>query len=172
MRKSFLLLLGSIMIAGIAFVTVSCEKDEDPAYVGKWAINSTEEIDGTTYDYRQVLDLKAGSFTSSEEIKINNTWKTASKIQGTVVEKSGKFTIHFAKIGFSTFGLDGMPTGTVVMYNEGSTEYGQLLEMMGMPSTFDAFYTITGNELKMEMDLNQDGDATDEDEGYQIFVKL
>jgi hypothetical protein len=72
----------------------------------------------------------------------------------------------------STFGLDGMPTGTVLMYNEGSTEYNQLLDMMGMPATFDAFYTVTGNELKMEMDLNQDGDATDEDEGYQMFVKL
>jgi hypothetical protein len=172
MRKSFLLLMGSIMIAGIALVNVSCEKDEDPAYVGKWAINSTEDIDGTTYDYRQVLDLKEGSFTSTEEIKINNVWKTVSKIQGTVVEKSGKFTIHFAKIGFSTFGLDGMPTGSVVMYNEGSTEYGQLLEMMGMPATFDAFFTVTGNELKMELDLNQDGDATDPEEGYQTFVKL
>lgn len=173
MKKNLTLRSILLACAGVLLLLPSCSKDSNsPAWATKWVLYDTETFNNATYDTRQLLDLHETSFVSSNDVNLDGTWKTFARMEGTLKETSGKFSLHVSKLGMSSFDLNGLPTGQVTMYNSGTSEFNQILDMMGMPEEFDAYYTLSGNSIVLSLDLNLDGDTTDADEGNQTFVKL
>jgi hypothetical protein len=87
------------------------------------------------------------------------------KLGGLLSVSGSSMTIKATEIGVSSFDMmTGLPTGSITVYKEGSSQFENVFSQSGQPRTQKAEYSITGNKMTVKTDNNNDGDYTDEDE--------
>ncbi len=157
----------------LAVVAVACKKDEDdPDYVGKWYQTYTER--GLTF--KQLLTLKKNSFEML--IQIQNPTNPGSYIdymgqKGTFTVQNDILTVTLTSIGIAQINpLTFMPVGDMVYYNAGTSEFNNVLQQAGFDEpTFNAKYAVSGNELTLTIDFNNNGSFDDDADESEVFIR-
>lgn len=159
-----------IFIAAFIF---ACKKDEeDPDYVGTWYQTYSER--GLTF--KQLLTLKKTSFEML--IQLQNPLNQENYIdymgqKGTFKVQDNILTITLTSIGITeTNSTTYMPTGNIVYYNTGSDEFDNMLQQAGFDDpTFKARYAVSGNELTLQIDFNNNGSFDDDVDTTEVFIR-
>ena len=66
--------------------------------------------------------------------------------------------------------VSGGPTGTIIYYQEGTTEFSNILIEMEMKQDYTALYSISNNSMTLKADNNNNGSYDDLDE-VNIYTK-
>ena len=163
--------------AGIFIVFVlafaSCTKEKTPAYVGNWAMLGTTELGDSVVQTKGALTLNENSFTYVMKVKTSSSsvWIDYMGQKGTLKVTGDSISIHFTQLGVSAISENtGLPTGVITYISEGSAGFSEILAAMDLPAGFKGTYSITGNELTLNLDINGDGDTNDPGE-TQIYIR-
>jgi hypothetical protein len=152
----------------------ACKKDEDnPDYVGTWVATGTLTEDTLILEMKDVMTFSKNTFSDIWQIKDpdTNEWIDFFGLKGTISLSGNIMNVTIKEIGMSTFDMiSGMPTGNIVYYNDSQNQFSTLISQSGMAATFESEYTITGNNLTLRTDNNDDGDYNDENE-VTIYTK-
>ncbi len=77
-------------------------------------------------------------------------------------------SIGMAEINQTTF----MPVGNIVYYNTGTTEFNNMLQQAGIDDPiFKARYSVSGNELTLQLDFNNNGSFDDDVDETEVFIR-
>lgn len=158
-----------LMLTALLIFSSSCKKDDEVTsdYVGTWiAVESIPTASGYT-SIRDVMTFTENSVIDLIQFPGGSTdqWIDYMNLKGLVSVSGNMMTVTIAEIGISSLNaVTGMPTGTIVSYKEGSTEFENILRLSGQSKTFKSEYNVSGNKLTIKTDNNNDGDYLDEDE--------
>jgi hypothetical protein len=129
----------------------SCQKDEEttPDYVGTWTRSETITEEGVTVDFKTTLTLTASKYTELVQMKTGEKFLDLIKITGALSVSGDVMTIDLQSIAVTSYSITGMPTGTLVTYNENSAEFNQFLSLFEIDKTQTASYTVVGKTLNV-----------------------
>jgi hypothetical protein len=160
-RKSALLL--SLFIV----VFSSCSKKDNepnPDYVGTWVALQTITQDGETMQFKDIMTFTKDGFNDRGQVYDVSTSKYIDyvKLNGTMTISGAVMNISITEIGVSSVDpISGAPTGIIVMYKEGTSQYDLIFSQTGQPKTFISEFSVDGPILTLKTDNNDDGDYTD-----------
>lgn len=159
------------LLAIVSFVLVfvsSCKKDEvDPAYVGTWVASESYTEDGVTIEMKDQMTFTKNSFVNLAKLKnpLTNVWIDMVGMKGDISVSGDEMQVVINEFGYTAIDLiSEMPTGNIVYYKEGDSEFTALLAEMEMTRSFKSEFVITSNKLTLKTDNNEDGDYNDVDE--------
>lgn len=148
----------------------SCKKDAPensnaPNYVGTWIYTGpiSEEEFGDLL-FKDIMTLSANSFTDLMQVQLStDSWVDFFYLKGSMSVKANIMSFTVAEIGFTSLDeLTEFPTGVMTSYNTGSTEFNELLSDLGHSNkTFISEFSVSGNQLTLMTDKNEDGDYLD-----------
>ncbi len=160
---------GLLIISLFVFSLLSsCKKDNvNPDYVGTWVATGTINLSNMTMDYKDVITFSTSSFEDIGKVKnpVTSAWLDFVGLKGSMTVNGNVMDITLTDAGITTFdAVTGLPTGTLVYYKDNQSEFSTILTQSGMKKTFQSEYSISGNNLTLKTDLNNDGDYTDANE--------
>ncbi len=168
-RYSMLLVFTTVAL--VAFY--GCDKDDDNDeprdYVGQWVTVRTIETDEGDLEVQDVINFTANGFTevASIEDPLSEEWVDLIGRKGEFTVSSGLMNVTLTEAGFSELDeVTGFPTGEIVNYEDGTDEFDELLEEFEMIPSYKAKYTVSGDNLTLKSDNNNNGSYDDEDEVY------
>ena len=169
LSKSFLL------ISVFVILFSSCKKNDEvnPDYVGTWSAIETMTESGVSMQYKDIITFSKGGFNDLGQLYDASTSKYIDyvKLNGTISVSGTTMNVKITEIGVSSFDMiSGKPTGTIVTYKEGSSQYESLFTTTGQPKSFKSEYSVSGNKMTIKTDNNNDGDYTDANE-TTIYTK-
>ena len=149
----------------IVFVLSSCSKDDtvNPEYVGTWS--ATSESSGT--QVKDNITFTKDGFTEIGQLYNTTTskWINYMKSTGSISITGTTMTVTYKGIGISAVDpISGYPTGSITMYNTGSTEFQSIMSSSGQTTSFVSQYSVSGNQLTLMTDNNGNGTYTDSGE--------
>lgn len=166
-----------LFIAASILTVSSCKKDDDDDnkqtdYVGIWATEETVPTDEGSITIKDVITFSENSFTEVAKVKDPSTdkWVDLLGRKGSINANTGEMNVTLTEAGATTVDIKGEPTGVLVYYKDGTSEFAELLLEMEMSKNYKAKYTISGNSLTLKADNNNNGSFDDEDEVH-IFTK-
>jgi hypothetical protein len=163
-----------LMVSIFALMISSCKKDDpDPEYVGTWAATQAIFNEDVILQIRDIMTFTKDSFTDLTQVLDESTGEYIDyfKIFGTLTVEESIMHIDIDEIGLSSVDLlSGKPTGTIVMYKEGTPQFDNIFTQTGQSQTFGFEYSISGNTMTVYSDYNSDGDYLDEDEAI-VYTK-
>jgi hypothetical protein len=146
----------------------SCKKDGDvnPDYVGTWISYEIVTEDGITMNIKDIMTFTKEGFNDLGQIYYPSEGKymDVTKMYGTISVNGNIMNVKITEIGISRLNMNEIPTGTIVTYKEGSSQYNQLFIQTGQPKSFESEYVVLGNKMTIKTDNNNDGDYTDANE--------
>ncbi|MBW8331944.1 MAG: hypothetical protein K0M40_07980 [Prolixibacteraceae bacterium] len=165
----------AIVLTVLVVFCSSCEKDDEVVsdYVGTWvaevsiptASGYTSLRDVMTFSENSVIDLIQIPGGSADK------WIDYMNLKGSISVSGNMMTVTIAEIGISSVDpVTGMPTGTIIGYKEGSSEFEAILSQSEQSKTFESEYSVLGDKLTMKTDNNDDGDYLDGDE-VTVYTK-
>jgi len=163
------------LLSIVIIFSSSCKKDDEvtPDYAGTWinvesiptATGFTAIRDVMIFTENEVTDIIQFPGGSAEQ------WIDFMNLKGSISVSGNLMTVTIAELGISSLNaISGMPTGTIVSYKEGTTEFDAILSQSGQSKTFKSEYSVAGDKLTLKTDNNEDGDYLDEDE-VTIYTK-
>lgn len=159
----------------IFVLMISCEKDEDnPDYVGKWAVTSSISFDDQIMGYQDIYTFSKSSFSELQQLKDpdTNEWIDLFGLKGSISSDGYLLNFTVNQIGLSTADrITGMPTGNMVYYTDGQVGFSTLMSDLGMEKIFKVEYNVSGNTMTLLYDYNGDEDYNDEGE-MVIYLKI
>ena len=167
MMKNFKWLTKSFLMISVFFVfSSSCKKENtiNPDYVGTWSIvdaNSQGE------QYKDNITFSKDGFLELGQLYGVSTNKYIDyiKLKGTISVNGSRMSFKVTEIGATSFDYNtGKPTGIIVSYKEGSSQFDNLILQTQQIKSFDLEYNVLGNKLSIMSDHNNDGDYTDANE--------
>jgi hypothetical protein len=154
-----------LLIFTFVILFSSCRKDTvNPDYVGKWSAIEIFTENGVSIQYKDIMTFSTGGFNDLGQLYDASTSKFIDYIElnGTISVSGTTMSVMITEIGFSSFDMiSGKPTGTIVSYKEGSSQFESLITQSGQPKSFTSEYSVSGNEMTIKTDNNNDGDYTD-----------
>lgn len=168
LSKSFLLMFLFVILFS------SCKKDEvDPDYVGTWSATGTLTEDGISTQIKDNMIFSRSGFTELVQVYDATTSKYIDyiKLIGTLTVTATTMNITVTEIGISSFDIiSGKPTGTIATYKDGTSQFNTLFAQTGLSKTFKSEYSVSGNQITIKTDNNNDGDYLDVDE-VSVYTK-
>jgi hypothetical protein len=165
------------MLASAAFVFVtSCEKDDKedsvPAFIGKWSRVETIPVEDFTLDVKDIVTFTARSFTNLGQVKNpeTNTWIDLMGLKANISVDKNKIDVTVKEVGLSELDLDGMPTGDITYYSDEDMEFEAILAEVELEQHFLGEYSVSGDQLTLKSDDNNDGDFNDEGE-IEVYTR-
>lgn len=163
----------AIMAVGMVFIS-SCKDDEPvlPDYAGTWVTVETVASNGK---YVQVKDIRTFTETSYTELVqkqlSDNNWIDYVSVKGTLSVFGDMMTVTVTEMGASSYSMvTNLPTGVITYYKKGTSEFDVLVSQMDQPKTFESKFSVSGNKMIIQTDLNSDGDYLDEME-TSVYTK-
>jgi len=159
----------SIIVISIFAATISsCKKDDpDPEYVGSWATTQAVFNEDVILQIKNIMTFTTDSYTDLTQVldEATNEYIDYFKLFGALTVDESIMHIDIDEIGLSSVDvLSGKPTGTIVMYKEGTPQFDNIFSQTGQSQTFGFEFSISGNTMTVYSDYNSDGDYLDEDE--------
>jgi hypothetical protein len=146
MKKKLLFLLLAVFVVGF----MSCEKDEDPDYVGKWTSTATEG----EMTLKDVLTLTEDTFEDIISVEVlTDIWVEFMGVKGTMKVAGNSVKLMANSVG--AVDDENMDT-ELVWYDSGTDDFNELVEVFG-GTELSGEYEVNGNELTLKTDLNNDG---------------
>lgn len=155
-----------LLFTAITVLVSSCEKDDDevPAYVGTWQNISMFDEDNMI-QMKETLILKENSFSALGEVNFDGEWIDYVKLAGSLNVSGTSMTLTIKELGISSFDMiTGYPTGQIVTYKEGTAQFELIMGESGQEQIMSSEYSVSGENLSVKEDFNEDGDFNDEDE--------
>jgi hypothetical protein len=161
------------LLISVFILLLSCDKGDDvnPDYVGTWSAFEVVTEDGITLNIKDIMTFTKEGFSDLGQIYYASASKYIDfiKMNGTISVSGNIMNVKITEIGVSLIDMTGMPTGTIVTYKEGSSQYDKLLVQTGQPKSFKSEYVVLGNKMTIKTDSNNDGDYTD---AYETTVYI
>jgi len=163
-----------LMVSIITVMISSCKKDDpDPEYVGSWAATQAIFTEDAILQIRDIMTFTKDSYTDVAQIfdESTNEYIDYLKLIGTLTVDETIMHIDINEVGLSSVDLlSGKPTGTIVMYKEGTPQFDNIFSQTGQTQTFGFEFSISENTMTIYSDYNGDGDYNDEDEAI-VYTK-
>ena len=163
-----------VTVAVILIHVTSCRKDEKadkPAdYVGTWICDKTVDSEDGSFVIRDVVTFSKNSFTEVAKIQdTDGNWLSIIGRKGNFTPGDGKMDVSLTEAGMTGFDSNGNPTGNIVYYKAGTSEFSDVLVEMEMSQHYKAQYSVAGSSLTLTADTNDNGSYDDED--VYVFAK-
>lgn len=163
-----------VLFAAILLLVSSCKEDdpEVPAYVGKWQAFTTFDEEGAIPG-KETMTLTESSFSVIAQVSLaSGEWTDYIKVGGLLNVSGSTMTLEIKELGFSSFDiLTGLPTGQIVSYKEGTSQFETIMQKSGQERKITSEFTVSGDILSVNEDLNNDGDVTDQGE-MTIYTRV
>ncbi|HLN73282.1 MAG: hypothetical protein ACM3O8_04675 [Methylococcaceae bacterium] len=163
----------AFVAVGMVFIS-SCKKDDPvlPDYAGTWVTVETVASNGK---YVQVKDIRTFTQTSFTELVqkqlTSDTWTDYASVKGTLSVYGDVMNVTVTEMGASSYSMvTNLPTGVISYYKKGTSEFDVLIAQMDQPKTFESKFSVSGNKMIIQTDLNSDGDYLDEME-TSVYTK-
>lgn len=174
MRSRRLMMLASMLILSF-IVSTSCKKEEEvlPEYVGTWFAIQPLDNFGVFTQYKDIVTFTVDGYSDLGQMynSTTNKWVDYQLVAGSFTISGTIVNVLVEEMGVTTFEtLTNLPTGSITTYKEGDPLFDKLLLQVKQSKSYMAEYTVTGNELVMQTDHNEDGDYLDERETI-IFTR-
>jgi len=171
MNKLIFSMKSFLFFTFIVLVLSSCSKDDtvNPDYVGTWS--ASMESSGT--QVKDNITFTKDGFSEVEQLYNPTTskWINYMKASGSISITGTTMTVTYKGIGISTVDpITGYPTGSITMYNFGSTEFQSIMSSSGQTNSFVSQYSVSGNQLTLMTDNNGNGTYTDSGE-TSVYTK-
>src|SRR4030043_1619742 len=104
-KKSFDHLRLFLIPVSIFILILSCEKDEEnPDYVGKWAMTATISVDNRIMGYKDILTFSTNTFSEIQQLKDpdTNEWIAFLGIKGSISVDGYIISYTITEIGVSS----------------------------------------------------------------------
>lgn len=154
-----------LLIAMPVIVLWSCKNNEEvnADYVGTWSAQVTVADDANSIQCKDKITFTPSGFSDLIQVYNPSTDKYIDyqKLNGTMSVNNSILNLKVSEIGISTFDVTGYPTGSIIMYKEGSNVFDLLFLQTDKTPTFKSEYSVSGNQLTLKTDNNLDGDYTD-----------
>lgn len=167
--------LQSFLLLFILVVLVpSCDKDEEetPDYLGTWISIRSIEGYGVFTQFKDVLTITEDEFSDLGQMfnSTTNEWIDYQLVKASITVTDDFVNSTVIELGFPSFDSSGFPTGELISYTESYEQFDQLIEQVGLSKIWVSEFHVSGNELVLYRDHNDDGDYLDENE-TMIFMK-
>lgn len=159
--------VAAFMAIVVLFGSSCKDKDDEPVlsgYVGTWVAIESIETEAGAIPFKDIMTFTETSFEDLGQIQISfNKWTDFLSMKGSLLVNGNKMTVTIQEIGMSSFSpVTGLPTGTITSYPAGSDEFNELLDEAGQSQTFESEFSVSGNNMTIKTDNNDDGDYLDE----------
>lgn len=160
-----LMMLASMLIL-LVIISTSCKEDDEvlPEYVGTWFAIQTLDNYGVFTQYKDVVTFTVDGYSDLGQMYNSTTkrWVDYQLVNGSFTVSGKIVNVLVEEMGVTTFEtLTNLPTGSINTYKEGDPLFEKLLLQTGQPKSYISEYSISGNELVMQTDHNDDGDYLD-----------
>jgi hypothetical protein len=153
------------MITVPVIMLSSCNKNDEvnADYIGTWSAVATVTESGNSLRCKDKMTLTQSGFSDLLQICDPTTGKYIDwmKLNGAMSVSGNAMTMKVTEIGVSSVDVTGYPTGSLIMYKEGSSTFTSLFEQADKPKAFKSVYEVSGSKLTLKTDNNNDGDFTD-----------
>jgi hypothetical protein len=158
-----------LIISVFSLIMASCTKSKEvnPDYVGSWASEQAIMSGTAVLQIKDIYTFTKDGFTELGQVFDETASKYIDyiKLMGSMNVTDAIMNVHVTDIGISTFDvITGGPTGTIVTYKEGSSQYNSILSQTGQSASYSFQYSVSGNSLTIYSDNNGDGDYADANE--------
>ncbi|MTK52947.1 hypothetical protein [Paludibacter sp.] len=154
-----------LMIIVPVIMLSSCNKDDEVKadYMGTWSALATVSESGNSIQCKDKITFTQSGFSDLLQLCDPSTGRFIDymKLNGTMAVSGNTMNLKTTEIGVSTFDLRGYPTGSIIMYKEGSDIFTSLFSQTGQSQAFKSVYEISGSKMTLKTDNNNDGDYTD-----------
>lgn len=164
----------AVFLTVMVVFSSACKKDDTvlPDYAGTWVTVQTVALNGS---YVQVKDIKTFTETSFTDLVqkqlSSDSWTDYVGMKGTVSVYGDMMNVSVTEIGASSYSVvTNLPTGVMTYYKKGTSEYDVLISQMDQSKNFESKFSVSGNKMIIQTDLNMDGDYLDEME-TSIYTK-
>lgn len=153
------------MITVPVIMLSSCSKNDEvnADYVGTWSAVATISESGNSIQCKDKFTFTQSGFSDMFQLCDPTTGKYIDylKLSGTMIVSDNAMNMKATEIGVSTTDVTGYPTGTIIMYKEGSSVFTSLFSQTGLSQTNKSIYEVSGSKMTLKTDNNNDGDYTD-----------
>jgi hypothetical protein len=165
-------------MTAIAFLVVtSCKEDDNDDqpddYIGVWVTERTELTEDGYIEIQDIVDFSANSFVETASMKDpdTDTWIDIVGRKGKIKVVNGAMDVSLTEAGYTSVDEETeFPTGIIVYYKAGTSEFANLLVELEMSKDYKALYTVSEDELTLKADNNNNGSFDDEDE-VNVFIR-
>lgn len=160
-KQTFLLTLAAML------VFVSCTKDEEakpedktPEYIGKW-VNEEIDPDLGVVSSKITLELKETTWENHVEkaqtTQDITTWSTFIKMSGGLNVENSTATFVLRSFSFPN------NEGNLTIYSDTDDNFTDKVEQFNLNKTTLNNISVSGNELTLKTDSNQDGEFSEDE---------
>lgn len=157
-----------VFMAVVLIFSSSCKKDDPvlPDYVGTWTTVVSYPTDNGNVSVRENMTFTETTFVDLAQMQMaGGQWTDFMKMKGSMSVSGNLMNVTLTEVGISTFSMiSGLPTGQITSYQTGSADFDDLLAKTGQSKTFKSAYSVSGNQLTLKTDNNEDGDYLDDNE--------
>lgn len=164
----------TFVIVGFVIVFSSCKKENvtnSPNYVGTWVGTYSSTLLGVTVYYKETRTLTNNTFVDLTQKldTVSSKWIDFVKMSGSIAISEDTMFFKLTEYGITSFDPQtNKPTGQITIYKENTSGFETLCNTMGQPKYFYFLYSVTGNKMISKIDLNEDGNFTDENEMLEL----
>ena len=159
MSKSIFSNKSILLFSALVLLFTSCSKDDtvNPDYVGTWSVATNEN--GVKIKDNMAFTKDGLTVTKQKYIPTSNIWVDIIKATGTI-----SVTGSTMAITYTGFGISEDITKPITMFTIGSSDFQSLMSDNGIPMTFNSQFSVSGNKLTIMVDINSNGNFTDQGE--------
>lgn len=157
-------LLAFLFFSMVALPSCSKDDDENPAYVGTWAVDAAGGVFAPKFkaatvvamDYREVMELSKDAFTITSETGSSdiNSWTPVLGVKGSLSVAGDVLTMTDKKYGIAN-------TNLVLTYTDIPAEEQTVSKIK---------WSVAGNKLTIISDDNGDNDFNDVEDGDDTLI--
>lgn len=155
----------AIVLAVVVSFNSSCKKDEVilPDYAGTWVAVESVPTESGFKQVKDIMTFTETSFSNIGQIQTStDKWVSMASMDGSLSVYGDIMSVTVTEVGVSSIsGVDGQPTGVITSYKKGTSEFDILIDEMEQPKTFESKFSVTGDQLTLQTDQNDDGDYLD-----------
>jgi hypothetical protein len=157
----------TIALFTLVIFFTSCVKEDEvtPDYVGTWISDvPIPTATGYTKGLRDIMTFSENRVVDLIQLPDGtlNQWIDYMNMKGSLSVSGNIMTVTISEIGISTMNaVTGKPTGTIISYKDGSAEFETILSQSDQSKVFVSEYSVSGNQMTIKTDNNNDGDYSD-----------
>jgi len=175
MKKYFssFVLFASLFLPAMLGLFSCSNKDNNPPYVGNWLMYGNTSRGDSVYLTKALLTLNVSNFGYIQQIRNNATgaWLNYVGQTGYLAVTGNSLKIQFTSLGIAPIdSLTGYPNGIITYYGPSDSTFTTLLNSIGGNVDLNGSYSISGNELTLKIDLNNNGSTNDPGE-TSIYIR-
>lgn len=161
------------MAVGMMFSS-SCKKDDVviPDYVGTWVTVETVASNGKYVQVKDIRTFTENGFSELVQKQLSDdNWIDYVSVKGTLSVFGDMMNVTVTEMGASSYSMvTNLPTGVITYYKKGTSEFDVLVSQLDQPKTFESKFSVSGNKMIIQTDLNENDNYLDEKE-TSVYTK-